>query len=137
MRLKPRQYLLIALILALGVFNFYRLHRAHRQQAATPVTIAPQPSSDATPAVVAAWAAYDHAASLRDAPSEQFAPALAALDAAKTALAPTSHDASADLEGCRLYLISYHSHSLSGPNGLHQASQHIDRCIQLHRDAAY
>ena len=137
MRLKPHQYLLIALILALGAFNFYRLHRVHQQPAATPVTVAPAPSADTTPAVVAAWAAYDRAASLRDAPAAQFQPALQALDAAKAALAPPSHDASADLEGCRLYLISYHSHSLSGPNGLHQASQHIDRCTQLHRDAAY
>jgi len=136
MRLKPHQYVLIALILALGSFNFYRLHRA-RRQAATPITLAPAPAADTTPAVVAAWAAYDHAATLRDSAADQFQPALQALDAAQAAVPATFHDARADLEGCRLYLITYHSHSLSGPNGLHQASQHIDRCTQLHRDAAY
>jgi predicted negative regulator of RcsB-dependent stress response len=137
MRLQPRHYLLIVLIISLGAYNFYRVHRLRQQQATTAVTVAPTRSTDTTSEVVAAWAAYDHAATLRDAPGDKFQPALAALDAAKAALPAASHDANADLEGCRLYLISYHSHALTGPNALHQSSQHIDRCVQLHRDAAY
>jgi hypothetical protein len=136
MQLRPRHFVLIAIIIGLLVFNVYRRH-SHQQstfsQQAAPVLLAP--STYADPAVNNAWIDYEHAAALRDAPATQFQPAMDMLNTAQAAI--STSDVTTDLANCKLWLLSYRSGTLTGPNAHTQASQHIDRCVRLHRDAAF
>lgn len=125
MRFHPRHYLLIAIIVALGVWNLW--HRTHTRPAAL-VTIHQGPQ---TPA----WQAFDHAAGLRDAPQPQFTPALE--DLRKQANAATGSDAG-DLRNCLLWL-EYYRHSVPMASGNAQnlgmlATSHVQSCTAEHRD---
>jgi hypothetical protein len=143
MRLHPRHFVLIAVIIGLFAFNVY--HHRHTQQQTTfsqqaaPVLL--QPSIYADSAVNNAWIDFEHAASLRDAPAAQFQPMLEKFNAAQAAIHTTAANAASDptidLENCKVWLISYRSGTLTGPNAHTQASEHIDRCVRLHRDAAF
>ena len=124
MRLQPRHYLLLAIVIALGVWNFVRLRKAHSSPGST-AAIGGSPASQA----------FDHAAALRDAPEAQFAPALDALHAQTEAA--TGSDAS-DLRGCQLWL-AYYRHSVpmaSGKAGdwAMLASGHVQTCLSTHHD---
>jgi len=138
MRLQKRQYVLITLILVVGTFNLVRVYRARHQPAAPP----PPPIVRGTST---AWAAFDTAASLRDAPDAQFQPALKALqqslDSTNAVSIPpqTSPDELQDLHGCQTWLLFYrqeHLHPGNKPGWPEQMRQHVDSCVTNHRDIA-
>jgi hypothetical protein len=123
MRLKPRHFVLLAVLIALGIYNIVRMEHAH------PIPhVANAPD---TPG----WQAFDHAASLRDAPEAQFTPALNALRAqTESATGPEA----ADLRGCQMWLL-YYRHSVpmaSGKPGdwAMLATSHVQSCMTNHRD---
>jgi hypothetical protein len=128
MRFRPRHYVLIAIILALGVYNLIRMQRAHPPQNVT-VNVAPSGPVSQTPA----WQAFDKAATLRDAPAAQFQPALQQLhheiDIASAKEKP-------DLEGCQTWLIFYRQNSHAAPNDTWRlrSTQHLNNCVSRHRD---
>ena len=104
MRFRPRHYILIAIIVALGVFNFMRRHRA-----LTPPPASSQPTISIThtvpPESAAAWDAFDKTAALRDAPDAQFQPAMQARQKQIAATQPAS--AASDVKGCETWLMFY------------------------------
>ena len=125
MRLQPRHYLLIAILVALGIYNLIRLQHRHAaiSQAAHPASGSP------------AWQAYDHAAALRDAPEAQFTPALSKLR--PQANAASGADAS-DLRNCLMWL-EYYRHSVPSAAGkagdwAMLATSHVQSCMTEHRD---
>ena len=123
MRLQPRHYLLLAVLIGLGIWNIVRYRRAH-----LPVAEAPKSGSPA-------WQAFDHAAGLRDAPDAQFTPALNALKA-ETDAAPMPE--ASDLRGCQMWLL-YYRHSVPMASGKTTdwamlATSHVQTCTADHRD---
>jgi hypothetical protein len=128
MRFRPRHYILIAIILALGVYNFVRSHRVERTQsiAVYKAPAGPLPES-------AAWQAFDSAAGLRDAPDTQFQPALSAL---KQQIQTASGDQKADLNGCQTWLLFYRQnmHAAANDTWRQRSTQHLDKCVLYHRD---
>ena len=130
MRFRPRHYILIAIILALGVYNLIRVHRARQAQNVT-VNVAPTGPISQTPA----WQAFDNAASLRDASDTQFQPALQQLhheiDIASAKEKP-------DLDGCQTWLIFYRQNSHAAPNDTWRlrSTQHLNNCVSQHRDVS-
>lgn len=122
MRLQPRHYVLLGLVVLLGIWNLLRLRRAHPPQ---------QPPATHTPG----WSAYDHAAQLRDAPEAQFTPALDTLRAQTESA--TGADA-ADLRSCQMWLL-YYRHSVPMASGKASnwamlATSHVQSCMANHRD---
>jgi hypothetical protein len=129
MRFRPRHYILIAIILALGVYNFVRSRRAPRRVLApttVPANVGPAPQS-------AAWQAFDSAAGLRDAPDTQFQPALSAL---RQQIHTASGDQKTDLDGCQTWLLFYRQnmHSSGNDTWRQRSTQHLDNCVRYHRD---
>lgn len=131
MRLRPRHYILIAIILALGVYNLIRSRRARETSTVTLSSTAPSgpvPQSSA-------WQAFDSAAQLRDAPDAQFQPALKQLhqqiDSASAAEKP-------DLEGCQTWLLFYRQNTHAAPQDAwrQRSIQHLNSCVQQHRDVS-
>ncbi len=127
MRLQSRHYLLIAIVLALGVYNLVRAHRT-RHSAGSGAVAADRLESPA-------WRSFDEAAALRDAPEAQFTPALTALrtqtDAAQGADA-------GDLRNCLMWL-QYYRHSVPMASGNASswgmlATGHVQSCRNNHRD---
>lgn len=123
MRFQTRHYVLIAIIIALGIWNFVRLR--HRGGLSTGTNSSGNPT----------WQAFDRAANLRDAPDAQFTPALDTLRA-QTEEA-TGPDA-ADLRGCQMWLL-YYRHSVpmaAGKPGdwASLATSHVQSCLATHRD---
>ena len=135
MRFHPRHYLLIAIIVALGIFNLVRRHRAPAPQPA-----ASQPAIAITHAVppesAAAWEAFDKTAALRDAPDAQFQPALQALQQRIDATQPPT--AATDVKGCRTWLLFYRqsvAHSSADTTWKARSTQHLDTCVKTHQDS--
>lgn len=129
MRFRPRHYILIAIILALGVWNLVRMHRAPQRVVAptgTPHPAGPAPQS-------AAWQAFDSAAGLRDAADEQFQPALSAF---KQQIQTASSDQKPDLEGCQTWLLFYRQnmHAAANDSWRQRSTKHLDNCVRFHRD---
>ena len=125
MRFHPRHYLLIAVLVALAVWNYMRSHRPHPTATTTIYT------GPTTPA----WQAFDHAASLRNAPEPQFTPALDTLRTQATAA--TGPDA-ADLRNCLMWL-QYYRHTTPSASGNAAnwgtlATGHVQSCMAEHRD---
>jgi hypothetical protein len=129
MRFRPRHYVLIAIIVALGVYNFVRMHRA-RQRVVAPTT-APQLTGPAPQS--SAWQAFDSAAGLRDADDPQFQPALSTL---KEQIQTASSNQKADLDGCQTWLLFYRQNMHAGTNDSwrQRSTKHLDSCVQFHRD---
>ena len=124
MRLQPRHLVLIAVLIALAIWNVVRLRHA-------PTAAVSSHHGLSTPD----WDAFDHAASLRDAPEAQFTPALNALRA-RTESA-TGPDA-ADLRDCQMWLL-YYRHSVPMASGKSNdwamlSTSHVQTCVANHRD---
>ena len=122
MRLRPRHYVLIGIVLLLGLWNLRR--STHARQSSSPAV----PSSPG-------WQAFDRAAALRDAPDAQFTPALDALRGLTEASAGTD---AADLRGCQMWLL-YYRHSVPMASGKATdmamlAANHVGSCSATHRD---
>jgi hypothetical protein len=129
MRLRPRHYILFLVIVAVFVYNIVRNH--HRQAALAP-TPAPIVVHNTPPAQSPGWAAFDHAAGLRDAPAADFAPALHALQQ----LLPTDPNA-ADLRGCLTWLEFYRqgmAQIRTDPQMKDRSIHHLAGCTQYHLD---
>jgi hypothetical protein len=130
MRLRPRHYVLIALLI--GVFLFNRFHRRPAPQDNTAVNLAPT----APPADTPAWRAFDAVARLRDAPAAQFDPAL---DAAhkQLQLASGSVQSSSDISGCLTWLDFYRqatTHPVKDNQWRDRSARHLDSCVKYHAD---
>jgi hypothetical protein len=129
MRLRPRHYVLIAIILALGVYNLVRMHRApQRVIAPTNNSVSVGPISQSP-----AWQAFDKAAALRDAGDDQFQPALSALN---QQIATASAQEKPDLDGCHTWLIFYRQNAHAGSQDVwrQRGTQHLNNCVSQHRD---
>ncbi|HEY4357110.1 MAG TPA: hypothetical protein VGN16_15280 [Acidobacteriaceae bacterium] len=128
MRFRPRHYLLIAVILALGIYRMVQIHRA--RTLVTPVAVEPSGPKPASPA----WTAFDKAAALRDAPDTQFKPALQ--DLLQT-LAASKDETVSEVEGCETWLEFYRGGTMTssgGPSAKQRSTQHLDACTRLHHD---
>ncbi len=129
MRFRPRHYVLIVIILALGVYNFVRMHRAsQRVIAPTNRSVSVGPVSQSP-----AWQAFDKAASLRDAGDDQFQPALQQF---KQQAASASAQEKPDLNGCQTWLLFYRKnfHADSQDAWRQRSTQHLNNCVGQHRD---
>jgi hypothetical protein len=131
MRFRPRHYVLIAIILALGIYNLVRMHRASQRiiaPAALPATVGPVSQSPA-------WQTFDKAAALRDAPDAQFQPALQQL---RHEIDTASAREKPDLDGCQTWLVFYRQNSHAAPTDSwrRRSTQHLDDCVSRHRDAS-
>jgi hypothetical protein len=129
--LKPRHFVLLAVVLALFAFNIIRNRRAKMP------TDGPAPMVTTTnhiPAQTPAWSSFDHAAGLRDAPEDQFGTALAALDAQMA----DTHDATvADIRGCRTWLVFFRqgvNHPSKDTAWKDRSNRHLDGCVKFHLD---
>ncbi len=139
MRFRPRHYVLIVVILALGAWNFSRTRHVQQQ---------PPPASPTRPIVPGnspAWPVFDSAAALRDAPDDKFQPALKTLaqtldSSNKVNLSPpTSREELTALNGCRTWLLFYrqeHLHPSNRPGWLDQLQNHVNSCVAHHQDVA-
>jgi hypothetical protein len=131
MRLRPRHYVLIAVILALGAYNLVRQHRA-REQGQFVTTSAPSGPVPQSPA----WQSFDQAAALRDAPDPQFQPALHALD---QQIDSASAAEKPDLHGCQTWLLFYREgalHAAANDTWRQRSTQHLNTCVSRHRDVS-
>jgi hypothetical protein len=130
MQLRPRHFILLAVVIGLFVFNVVR-HR-HAQQPTTftrtqPVVITARPNFPV-------WTAFDHAATLRDAPEPQFQPAFQNLQQ-QIAAAP----AQPGISGCVTWLEFYRQgilHPARDPQWKSRSEHHLDGCIQHHADTS-
>lgn len=130
MRFRPRHYILIVIILALGVWNFVRMRRAS-QRVVAPAAVPAQPTGPAPQS--SAWQAFDSAAGLRDADDAQFQPALSTL---KKQIQTASSDQKGDLDGCQTWLLFYRQnmHAAANDSWRQRSTQHLDKCVRYHRD---
>ena len=146
MQLKPRHYVLFAIIVAIFIYNMVRHRRDTRPSASTtpaPIVIT-QPRLD-TPA----WAAFDHAAALRDAPDADFLPALKDLNQLLP-LDPNPTDGHiadnhladnhiADIKGCLTWLNFYRQGMVqthADPKMKLRSAHHLDTCTKYHLDTS-
>jgi hypothetical protein len=130
MQLRPRHFVLFAVVFAVFVYNIIRHRRpppVAPTQHALIAPVGPRPSSTA-------WTAFDHAASLRDAPDPQFQPAFDALQQ-QIAAAPSQPG----MEGCLTWLEFYRQgvlHPARDPQWKQRSQQHLDSCARFHADLA-
>ena len=122
MRLRPRHYVLIGILVLLGIWNLRHSLRAR------PATT---PAAGSSPG----WQAFDRAAGLRDAPEAQFTTAADALRAQTDAAGGPD---AADLRGCGMWLL-YYRHSVPMASGKATdmamlATNHVQSCVANHRD---
>jgi hypothetical protein len=134
MQLRPRHYILLAIIVGLFLYNIVR-HR-HDERNAISTTPAPVIINKArlnTPA----WAAFDHAASLRDEPAADYEPALKDLQTL-IPLDPNQTDGHiADIHGCLTWLEFYRqgmAQTHSDPQMKARATHHVESCVKYHLD---
>ena len=133
MHLKSRQYVFIAVILGLTLFNSVRLYRAHHKPP-TPTMLHATTARGTSPL----WAQYDAAAAARDASNEVFQPALGALTTA-LATPPTTTQPTdlAALNSCKLWLLFYRQevlHPDDRSNWRTQTLEHSTFCAANHAD---
>ena len=144
MRLSQRQYVYIALILLLAVYNGVRFYRARH---ATPASVdSSTPAAQSPPGTSPLWAIYDRAATARTANDDQFHPALEtlsqALESGNAATLPpqTPTTELADLRGCRTWLLFFRQEflhpAINKPGWHQQTEQHVVACMTHHRDDA-
>jgi hypothetical protein len=134
MQLRPRHYVLLAVVIGVFLFNIVR-HR-HDERLAIPTQ--PPPVVVTTPRPnTPAWAAFDHAASLRDAPDTDFQPALADLQKL-IPLDPNPTDGHlADIRGCLTWLEFFRqgmAQTHPNPAMKQRSLTHIQNCVKYHLD---
>jgi hypothetical protein len=131
MQLRPRHYILIAVILGIFAFNIWRNRRPKLP------TDGPAPvvtTTTAPPAQTPAWSAFDHAATLRDTPNGQFDPAMQAL---QQQLAIASGPTVSDIKGCLTWLEFYRqgvNHPSRDPQWKDRSERHLNGCVKFHLD---
>lgn len=129
MRLRPRHYALVVILFGVFLFNLWRRHGV------PPPAAKPAATTQASPPMQsAAWAAYDHAASLRDAPDMQYQPALRELQE-QIRLNPAGQD----MQGCMTWLAFYRQgalHPSSDPQWKQRSQRHLDGCVEFHLDTS-
>ena len=141
MQLRPRHYVLFAIIVAIFIFNMVR----HRRDSRPSVSTTPAPIVITQPRVdTPAWAAFDHAASLRDAPDADFQPALTDLNRLLP-LDPNPTDGHladnhiADIKGCLTWLNFYRqgmAQTRTDPKMKARSAHHLDTCTKYHLDTS-
>jgi hypothetical protein len=127
MQLRPRHFVLFAIVLALFAVNILR-HRRHQPVSSSP----PAPVVTTPPPTSSAWTAFDHAAGLRDAPDPQFQPAFQDL---QQQIAATP--AQPGMEGCLTWLEFYRQgvlHPARDPQWKTRSQHHLDGCVHYHAD---
>ncbi|MDE1154912.1 MAG: hypothetical protein PW735_04180 [Acidobacteriaceae bacterium] len=128
--LKPRQIIMVVIILLLGAWNVWR-YQQQRHVASSSVLV-----TRLTPVDSEVWTAFEKAASLRDAPEEQFAPAFAAVQAAESAVQNPNLLSNANIlsnvRGCMTWLEFYRGHKDAAWHT--RSQQHLDACVHDHRD---
>lgn len=134
MQLRPRHYILLAIIVGLFIFNMVR-HRHDERNAisTTPAPVLINKARSNTPA----WAAFDHAAHLRDEPAATYDPALKDLQTL-IPLDPNQTDGHiGDIHGCLTWLEFYRqgmAQTHSDPQMKARATRHVDSCVKYHLD---
>ena len=129
MNLRPRHYVLVAIIFGVFVFNMVR-HRKMQQ----PVNERNVAVYTSPPVQTPAWTAFDRAAGLRDAPDVQYQPALLALQKQIRAT-----PAGQDMEGCMTWLAFYRQgtlHPSNDPQWKQRSQRHLDGCVKFHLDTS-
>jgi hypothetical protein len=134
MQLRPRHFVLFAIIIGLFVYNIIR----HRRDERNAIPNTPAPVIITAPRLsTPAWAAYDHAAGLRDAPASDFDPALKDLQTLLP-LDPNQKDGHLDaIKGCLTWLEFYRqgmAQTHPDPQMKARATHHIDDCVKYHLD---
>ncbi len=135
MRFRPRHYILIALIVALGVFNFYRSRHARSAGLTAPEHQPARETSPTPPQAAAAWAAFDKAAGLRDASPDQFTPAARELQHEIDIAQPPS--VTIDVKGCQTWLEFYRQsivHPSRDTTWHDRSTAHLSTCVAQHAD---
>ena len=128
MQLRPRHFVLFALVIGLFLINIFRNRRKAPVISPTPAPVVSMPRSTAP-----AWTAFDHAASLRDAPDAQFQPALQSLQQQIANVSPQG------LEGCLTWLEFYRQgvlHPARDPQWKARSDRHLNGCVQYHADVS-
>jgi hypothetical protein len=139
MKLKPRHYALIALLLVLGAYNIFRLRSKRLAHPGTTLRVETTPPKHGTSPL---WNSYDKAAgdALSGAPDPQFQADLQGLTQSLTTAVPDAQTTSAelaDLSGCRTWLLFYRServHPTNKPDWLPETRGHVMSCTQNHWD---
>ena len=122
MKLQPRHFVLLAVILALFGWNIFRAHQRHQQELKS--------FQQSNSAAASAWSAYDHASALRDAPDDQFQPAFTALRSATEGdVADQNAQALTAVRSCKTWLVFYRN-----PQWRSNARKHVDGCTKFHLD---
>ena len=128
MQLRPRHFVLFAIVIGLFLVNILRNRRrpAVISTPPAPVVVGPRVNSPA-------WTAFDHAASLRDAPDGQFQPVLHDLQQQIAGASPEG------MEGCLTWLEFYRQgvlHPSRDPQWKTRSERHLKGCVQYHADVA-
>ena len=134
MSLRPRHYVLLAVILGLFIFNIVR----HRHDARNAISNTPAPVIVTKPRIdTPAWAAFDHAAALRDETPATFDPALQDLNKLIPLDANQKDGHLTDIRGCMIWLEFYRQGAAQthpDPKMKDRAIHHIDNCVKYHLD---
>jgi hypothetical protein len=136
MTLRPRHFVLLAIVIGLFVYNIIR-HRENEKNLRS-LSTTPAPVVITTPRLnTPAWAAFDHAAALRDDPSTTFDPALKDLNQLLP-LDPNQNDGHlTDIKGCLTWLEFYRegmAQTHPDPQMKSRATHHVDDCVKYHLD---
>lgn len=134
MQLRPRHYILLAVILALFAWNVVRYRRA-KSAATTATAIAVRNAPSGPRAETPAWSAFDQAAALRDAPAAQFGPAAQALR--EQILTTKSDPQTSSIQGCLTWLEFYRQsvdHPSADTAWKTRSQDHVDGCVKYHLD---
>jgi hypothetical protein len=130
MSLKPRHFVLIAVVIGIFIFNLYR----HRQPKLSSEGAAPIITTNHIPAQTPAWSAFDHAAGLRDSAPADFDPSMQAL---QEQLSIATDPTVSDIKGCLTWLEFYRQgvlHPSKDPAWKDRSQHHLDGCVKYHLD---